>query len=224
MTAVNQVTHRNQADAQAASDVIAESVRTAAELEETIREMSRSMNEIRMAGDKIVQVVNLIDGIAFQTRILALNASVEAARAGTAGAGFSVVADQVGDLARQCADAARTTATLVENSVGGVRDGVVRLEGVSGAIGQMAVQARKTEVLIRQVRAGSEDQAHGISQVNNSILQMKELTEQTAASAEQSASASLDLDRRAGHLCGAAEQLHGLVGCNARAAPVPGSR
>jgi len=212
MAVMNEITQRNQADARSASDVMTESGRTAAKLEETIGEMSASMKEIRASGDKIVQVVKLIDGIAFQTRILALNAAVEAARAGSAGAGFAVVADEVGHLAQQCTDAAKTTAGLVDSTVEGVRAGSVRLQGVADAIGNMVGHARKMEALMTQVRSGSEEQARGIEQVDSAIAQMKQVTQQTAASAEQSAAASRDLDARAGHLCDAADELRALVG------------
>ena len=76
----------------------------------------------------------MIDEIAFQTNILALNAAVEAARAGEAGLGFAVVADEVRNLAQRCAQAARDTAGLIEDSISTSRDGHARLDQMAGNV------------------------------------------------------------------------------------------
>ena len=92
------------------------------------------MNEIGNSSNKIARIIKVIDEIAFQTNILALNAAVEAARAGEAGLGFAVVADEVRNLAQRCAQAARDTAGLIEDSISTSRDGHARLDQMAGNV------------------------------------------------------------------------------------------
>src|SRR6202050_4338942 len=103
---------------------------------ETLGHMVGSMDEINASSKKISKIIRVIDEIAFQTNILALNAAVEAARAGEAGMGFAVVADEVRNLAQRCAQAARDTSGLIEESIAKSRDGKVRLDEVAAAMHQ----------------------------------------------------------------------------------------
>ena len=96
--------------------------------------MVTSMAGIEDASSRVTRIIRTIDEIAFQTNILALNAAVEAARAGEAGAGFAVVAEEVRRLAQRSAQAARDTATLIEESSDRAREGTTRLKHVSSAV------------------------------------------------------------------------------------------
>jgi methyl-accepting chemotaxis protein len=218
MAAMADATHRNRDHSRSAADVVVESGQVVGKMEDTVRGMSASMHEIRVSGDKIVAVVKLIDGIAFQTRILALNAAVEAARAGSSGSGFAVVADEVGRLAQQSAEAAKTTAELVDGTVSGVREGAARLQGVAEAIGLVTGNSSKVGALVSQVLSGSEEQARNIDQVSAAVARMEQVTQQTATTAQAAASASRELDSRAAQLCNAAEQLRSLIGRDEAAA------
>ena len=106
---------------------------------------------------KISKIIKVIDEIAFQTNILALNAAVEAARAGEAGMGFAVVADEVRNLAQRCAQAAKDTAALIEESIAKSNDGKVKVDEMAAAIRVITEEFGKVKILVDEVNLGSED-------------------------------------------------------------------
>src|SRR6266403_1566160 len=110
--------------------------------------MVSAMAGIGESSNKISRIIRVIDEIAFQTNILALNAAVEAARAGEAGLGFSVVADEVRTLAQRCAQAAKDTATLIEESIATSHDGNARLDHMAGAVRAMTDNAGRVKSLV----------------------------------------------------------------------------
>jgi methyl-accepting chemotaxis protein len=143
------------------------------------------MNDINASSDRISKIIKVIDEIAFQTNILALNAAVEAARAGEAGMGFAVVADEVRNLAQRCAQAARDTAGMIEDSIAKSNDGKSKLDLVVTAIDSINESAAKVKHLVDQVSSGSVEQSRAIEQVAGAIVQMEKVTQSTAANAEQ---------------------------------------
>ena len=170
------------------------------------------MTEINASSEKVSKIIKVIDEIAFQTNILALNAAVEAARAGEAGMGFAVVADEVRNLSQRCAQAARDTASLIEESIAKSHDGMSKLDQVAGAIRSITESAAKVKTLVDEVSLGSQEQARGIEQIAKAIGQMEQVTQKNAANAEQSASASEELSGQAETMKGVAGQLQALVG------------
>ena len=163
----------------------------------TLAEMVISMREITTSSDKISKIIKVIDEIAFQTNILALNAAVEAARAGQAGMGFTVVAEEVRNLAQRSAQAAKDTAALIEESIGRSNEGNTKLGKVEEVIRSITESAQKVKTLIDDVNLSSTEQARGSEQIANSITQMEQVTQQAAASAEQSASAGEQMSSQA---------------------------
>ena len=147
----------------------------------------------QLSADKISKIIKVIDEIAFQTNILALNAAVEAARAGEAGMGFAVVADEVRNLAQRSAQAARDTAALIEESIAKSNDGKEKVDGVAKAIQEIIQEAAQVKALIDQVSGGSQEQTRGVEQVAKAIVQMQNVTQNNAASAEESAAAAEEL-------------------------------
>jgi hypothetical protein len=176
-----------------------------------IVEMTGSMNEIKTSSDKISKIIRVIDEIAFQTNILALNAAVEAARAGEAGLGFAVVADEVRNLAQRCAQAARDTATLIEDSIGRTKDGVAKLQQVAQSIGDITGSSTEVSRLVGDVHSGSKEQALGIEQITKALTHMEGLTQRAAASAEESAAASQELSAQSTTLRSCVRQLEVLI-------------
>ena len=118
----------------------------AGEVNQTLDRMVEKMKEIDASSNKIARIIKVIDEIAFQTNILALNAAVEAARAGEAGLGFAVVADEVRNLAQRCAQAAKDTAALIEESIETSRDGNARLDQMAGAVRAMTENSTRVKV------------------------------------------------------------------------------
>ncbi len=159
--------------------------------------MRTAMDAIKSSSDDIAKIIKTIDEIAFQTNILALNAAVEAARAGEAGAGFAVVADEVRSLAQRCAQAAKETATKIEDSVSKSANGVEISAKVAKSLEEIVGKARQVDELAGEVAAASKEQSQGITQVNVAVSQMDKVTQSNAANAEESAAAAEQLNAQA---------------------------
>ena len=172
------------------------------------------MESIKASSNKIAKIIKTIDEIAFQTNILALNAAVEAARAGEAGMGFAVVADEVRNLAQRCAQAAKDTATLIEESIHTANEGSEQLNRVVEAIQGINQQATKVKEIVENVNSRSQEQSRSIEQISAAVAQMQKVTQNTAASAEQGASTSQEMSSHADTVRTAVGQLYALVGGN----------
>ena len=212
MEEMGSMTKKNAENAQQANSLMKESQRTVEEGNQAMGQLTQSMDEINQAGEETGKIIKTIDEIAFQTNLLALNAAVEAARAGEAGAGFAVVADEVRNLAMRAAEAAKSTADLIQGTIGKTKQGAEMVAQTNQTFTSMADNAGKVAELVGEIAAASSEQAHGIDQVNQTMTEMDRVTQQTAASAEESASASEELSAQAGTMQGHVDELVRLVG------------
>ncbi len=162
--------------------------------------MSESIEKIRRSSDATTRILKTIDDIAFQTNLLALNAAVEAARAGDAGKGFAVVAEEVRNLAQRSAAAAKSTADLVEESVKNSEGGVLITKQMGLILTDISEGSRKVNDLISEIATSSQSQLKGIEDMNNAIAGLDKLTQENAASSEESASAGEQLNAQASSL------------------------
>ena len=178
----------------------------------SMSELTASMSDILKASDETSKIIKTIDEIAFQTNLLALNAAVEAARAGEAGAGFAVVADEVRNLALRAAEAAKTTASLIEGTSKKVREGSEYVNRSNAVFSRVADSTSKIRDLISEIAAASSEQAKGIEQVNIAVSEMDKITQQNAATAEESASASEEMSAQAEQMKDIVSDLVALIG------------
>jgi len=209
---INSMARRNSEHSQTAAELVTHSGQLFEDANGALQEMVSAMNEIAGSSDKISRIIKVIDEIAFQTNILALNAAVEAARAGEAGMGFAVVADEVRNLAQRCAQAAKDTASLIEESIAKSSRGKNKVDEVAAAIATIAEETTKVKTLVSEVNLGSQEQTRGIEQVAKAVLQMEKVTQANAASAEESASAATELKAQSGALKTVVARLNSMVG------------
>jgi methyl-accepting chemotaxis protein len=176
-----------------------------------MQEMVGSINQIKKSSDQIANIIKVIEEIAFQTNILSLNAAVEAARAGDAGMGFAVVAEEVRNLAQRSAEAAKDTAAIIHNNIELSNTGVAVSQKVAQALQDIIAQAQKVNELIAEVAAASQEQAVGIVQINKAIGQMEKAIQLNAATAEESAAASHEVNAQAQSLADIVQDLLEMV-------------
>ena len=171
---------------------------------EAVARVVTTMDEIQASSRKISDIIGVIDGIAFQTNILALNAAVEAARAGEQGRGFAVVASEVRNLAQRSAQAAREIKQLIGTSVEKVEAGSQQVADAGDTMREIVGSVLQVNAIIAEITAASSRQSEGIGDVNATVNQLDQMTQQNAAMVEESASAAESMHEQA-------EQLAGLV-------------
>ncbi len=209
---LSSMTKRNAENASSAKQAAGQARLSAESGSDRMRAMLNAMQAITAASDEIAKILKTIDEISFQTNILALNAAVEAARAGEAGAGFAVVAEEVRALAQRSATATQENAIKIADSVSKSRNGAQISEEVARSFEVIQQQVVQLDRLVVEIATASNEQSQGLGQITTAIAQMDQVTQANAASAEESAAASQDLDAQARMLSSAVGSLQQLVG------------
>jgi methyl-accepting chemotaxis protein len=177
-----------------------------------MNDLAASMDAISKSSKQVSDVLKSIDDIAFHTNILALNAAVEAARASGAGAGFSVVADEVRSLARRAADAARLSAGIIDQTMASVRSGVELVTLAHGMFTEVSNSIHAGSDVVSSIAVSSDEQARGIAHVGEAIQRMKAVTQNNAASARQTAEAASEMGTQVGATRSHLDELVTVVG------------
>ena len=191
---------QSASSAQQASSLAAGATGVARRGGDVVTQVVATMQDINHSSKKIADIIGVIDGIAFQTNILALNAAVEAARAGEQGRGFAVVASEVRSLAQRSAEAAKEIKQLINASVEKVETGSRLVSDAGTTMTDIVQSVQRVTDMIGEITAASSEQSAGVSQVNQSIGNLDQMTQQNAALVEESAAAAQSLREQADQL------------------------
>ena len=209
---LSSMTKQNADNASQADILMKEASRVIKEAETWMLELTRSMADISRSSEEISVINKTIDEIAFQTNLLALNAAVEAARAGEAGAGFAVVADEVRNLAMRSTTASKSTADLIETTVGKITAGSELMNRTNQAFGDVSEKSSRVAHLVAEIAAATQEQSQGITQVSKVVAEMDRVTQSNSANAEESASGSEEIKYKADQMKRYIDELRNMVG------------
>jgi len=206
------MTRRNTDNAQQVEQLSREGSEHLKSANNSMKDLIRSMEDTSSASVNVSKIIKTIDAIAFQTNLLALNAAVEAARAGEAGAGFAVVAEEVRNLALRSAEASKNTQDRVKEITQKIEIGSALVKETDTKYRDAALKTHKVTELVGEISNASAEQNQGIDRLNRAVAEMDKVTQDNAASAEESSSAAVELKNQAEQMERILEDLIAIVG------------
>ena len=205
------VVRQSSDSARTAVQLMADTETQVQEGDRIVGELSAQMKLIADTSRSISSIVNNVEEIAFQTKILSLNAAIEAAHAGSAGAGFSAVATEVKNLAERCTLAAQESRGLLDRSAHCTSQGVKGISSVQSAMKAITGQCANVRELVVRIDAGTREQTQQLARIDETITQLESATEAVASSAQESAAIAEEFNAQAGALKAVVERLSGFV-------------
>ncbi len=196
MGELTSMVQQNTERARAANGLAANASGIAARGGEVVGNVVQTMSAISASSRKVTDIIEVIEGIAFQTNILALNAAVEAARAGEQGRGFAVVASEVRGLAQRSSSAAKEIKELIEASGRQVQDGSSLATEAGQTMAEVTQAVARVTGIVEEIATASAEQTRGIEQVNQAIVQIDQVTQQNASLVSEAANASRALEEQ----------------------------
>ncbi|MEN8906505.1 MAG: methyl-accepting chemotaxis protein [Clostridiales bacterium] len=187
MEVLSENTKNNSKASKQANNLVDLTTSNAVQGTEIMKDMLISMEEINESSVKIRKIIKVIDEIAFQTNILAINASIEAESAGQYGRGFSVVADEVRSLAVKCAEAAKETTVMIEESIKKVSKGIRLADETSNSLSDIYMNAKSSSKLVKEITGYSEEQSNSITQISTATILLANAIQLTTGISKESA-------------------------------------
>lgn len=196
MEQINGTVRQTTESAAQGAELAAETMVVSRRSHDSVQAVSQTMEGIAESSRRIGDIIQVIEGVAFQTNILALNAAVEAARAGEAGRGFAVVASEVRALAQRTTGAAREIRQLIDESRSRVNEGHSRVVEARNRVDESLNAVERVATMLEDIKVATNHQLAGTSQIAATLSDMDAITQHNAAMVEELAAASKSLDNQ----------------------------
>jgi methyl-accepting chemotaxis protein len=197
--------------ARAGNQVVNQTIEGMNRIAQVVQESAKTIQELSRSSDQIGEIISVIDDIADQTNLLALNAAIEAARAGEQGRGFAVVADEVRKLAERTTKATKEITDMIKGiqndtkgAVTSMEQGIVEVQQgreladkAGESLSAIATYSQKVMDMIQQIATAAEEQSAASEQIARSVEGIARVTKENATGVEQSAAAAEELNRQA---------------------------
>ncbi|WP_420130818.1 methyl-accepting chemotaxis protein [Pseudomonas putida] len=200
------VTHTAESSREA-NKLSVESARMASQGGVVVDNLVATMDDIADSALKINEIINLVNGVAFQTNILALNASVEAARAGESGRGFAVVAQEVRNLAERSADAAKQIKELVDASTLKTQTGSAMAKTAGASMKEIVASVERVVEVLSEINAATNEQSQGISQINIAVAELDHMTQKNSSESNENRDVAISMNHQVNSLNEAVSQF-----------------